>query len=149
MFDVPSSAQRGRKLVPTPTPTPSIPSIIVNIPDAMASHHLPYRSLHRSRSPHIASDPADYYNELWPSLHKFLLSVQSKDRHNRDLMSHEVMLREQEILGPDDIARCSVDELHQTCNIPIGTVKLLIAEGQHVSEAVKSDARAQKCQRVI
>jgi hypothetical protein len=70
----------------------------------------------------------------------------TKDRHRRDLISHEETLQNQEILGPDDIARCSAEELHETCVIPLGTAKLLVAEGQRVSQDVKSESRARKHQ---
>jgi hypothetical protein len=73
--------------------------------------------------------------------------VETKDRHHRDLVSHEATLRNQEILGPDDIARCSADDLHKSCGIPLGTARLLVAEGQRVSEAVKSEAREKKRRR--
>jgi hypothetical protein len=123
-----------------------MPSITVNIPDMLGSYN-PHSSLQRGRSPPIASDPADYIDEPWPTLHQFLSDVQLRDRHKRDLVSHEAALREQEILGPDDIARCSADELHDRCNIPVGTAKLLVDEGQRVTQRVKSEARARKRKR--
>ena len=57
------------------------------------------------------------------------------------------MLHEQEILGPNDVVRCSADELHERCSIPIGTAKLIVAEGVWVTQEVKSEARACKRQK--
>jgi len=144
MFDVPPSGQSHCQSLSASVPT--IPSITVNMPDILGSYksHL---SLQQSRSPPIASDPADYIDEPWPTLDDFLHGIQERDRHKRDLTIHKAALREQEILGPDDIARCSADELHDRCNIPIGTAKLLVAEGQRVTQQVKSEAQVRKRRR--
>jgi hypothetical protein len=123
-----------------------MPNVVVNIPDFTAMHPA-HNSLRQSPTPHITSDPADYIDEPWPSLHNFLLNASTKDRHKRDFISHKETLRNQEILRPDDIVRCSAEELHETCAIPLGTAKLLVAEGQRVSQHVKSEAQACKCQQ--
>ena len=96
MFDVPPSGRKGNRS--TLTATPTVPNIVLNIPDMLASHH-PHQSLCWSWSPQIASDPADYND------HEFLCDLQARDRHGQDLISNELMLCEEEILGPDDITR--------------------------------------------
>ena len=146
MFDVPPSGHKRRQSASASASVPPMPSITVNIPDMLGSYN-PHSSLQRGRSPPITSDPTDYIDEPWPTQHEFLSDVQLWDRHRQDLMSHEAALHEQEILGPDDIARCSVDELHDQCNIPVGTAKLLVDEGQRVTQQVKSEAHAHKCKQ--
>ena len=141
MFNVPPSGQKCHQSASVSAPP--MPSITVNIPDILGSH-VAHSNLQPSWSLPIASDPADYIDKPWPTLHDFLHSIEGKDRHKHDFTSHAAALREQEILGPDDIARCSVDELHDWCNIPIRKAKLLAAEGQRVTEEVKLEVRACK-----
>ena len=111
-----------------------MPNIVVNFPEWAAgpfSQNSAKQSW--SRTPPLQSDPADYNDKPWLSLHDFLLSLELKDRHHRDLVSHKATLQDQEILGPDDIARCSADDLHKSYGIPLGTTKLLVAEGNQVN----------------
>jgi hypothetical protein len=146
MFDVPPSGQSCHQSSSASTLAPTMPSITVNMPDILGSYKS-HSSLRQSQSPPIASDPADYIDEPWPTLDDFLHGIQEWDRHKQDLTIHEAALWEQEILGPDDIARCSADELHDRCNIPTGTPKLLIAEGKRVTQQVKLEAQVCKCRR--
>jgi hypothetical protein len=130
MFDVPPSGQSRCQSLSASVPT--IPSITVNMPDISGSYKS-HSSLWQSWSPPITSDPADYIDEPWPTLDDFLHGIQEQDRHRQDLTIHKAALWEQEILGPDDITRCSADKLHDQCNIPIGTAKLLVVKGQRVT----------------
>ena len=140
MFDVPPSVQKRGKS--TSAMTSSIPQMILNMPD-MQTLQQPWQSPCWSQTPHIASDPADYNNKPWPSLHEFLCDVQVRDCHGCDPVSHEQMLCEQEILGPNDVTRCSTDELHEHCSIPIGTAKFYC--GRRCMGYSRSQIRVHAC----
>ncbi|KIM81298.1 hypothetical protein PILCRDRAFT_89253 [Piloderma croceum F 1598] len=75
----------------------------------------------------------------WPTLDDFLCGIQEQDKHKRDLTIHKVALGEQEILGPDDIAKCLADKLHDRCNIHIASIseKALNIIGRNGIEAFK------------
>jgi hypothetical protein len=92
MFDVPPSGLKHHQSISTASisATP-MPSITVNIPDMVGSC-MAHASQQQSQSPLIASDPADYIDEPWPTLHDFLCGIKGKDRHKCDFISHEAAL---------------------------------------------------------
>ena len=89
MFDVPPSGQKHHQSASASAPP--MPSIMVNILDMLGSC-VAHLDLRPSQSPPIASDPADYINEPWPTLHDFLHSIKGKDRHKCDFISHAAAL---------------------------------------------------------
>ncbi|KAH9972664.1 hypothetical protein BJV74DRAFT_953891 [Russula compacta] len=136
MFDVPPAAHHGKTTAATPSS--ATPPIIINMPEGLVPSQ-PHR-----RSPPPSSDPFDYLNEPWPTLQELLTHAQKADRHHRDFTIYEHRLVEQELYGPDDIEKCSAEELFRLCDIPAGAAKHLISEAKRISRAVRSDVKERK-----
>lgn len=140
MFDIPPSGKARESKPAAGASTPSVPSIVINMPDMSGSRS------HR-RSPMPSSDPIDPHEESWPSLIDFLQKCTDDDRHKRDFAAYQAKLEDEEFRGPDDIVNCKVEEL-SACGIPLGVGKYLIAQADKTRRSVKADARARKRQRI-
>jgi hypothetical protein len=146
MFDIPPSGRsRSSGTSSNSTPTPVLPNgvapVIINMPDFMGGYS-------KKRSPLPSSDPVDYFDEPWPSLMELLTRAQETDWHNRNFTTYESHLNEQELFGPDDVEKCSAEDLYKMCDIPAGAGLHLIAEARRVCKEVKSKARETKCRRI-
>ncbi|KAL6305633.1 hypothetical protein BKA93DRAFT_748894 [Sparassis latifolia] len=100
MFDAPSTSM-------------PVPPIIINMPEMSGSHK------HLMVSP-SSSDPVNSADAPWPSLTDFLLHAVTVDCHSRNYPAYEPGLCQADLLGPDDIEKCTEEELKKHCDIPIG-----------------------------
>jgi hypothetical protein len=146
MFDIPPLGQsHSSGTSSNSTPTLVLPNgvapVIINMPDFMGGYI-------KKRSPLPSSDPVDYFNEPWPSLRELLACTQETNQHNQNFTTYESHLNEQELFGPDNIEKCSAEDLYKMCNIPAGVCLHLIAEAQWVCKEVKSKACKTKCRRI-
>jgi hypothetical protein len=66
-----------------------------------------------------------------PSLRDFLTMCTERDRHQRPFVNEEARLVGCGILGPDDLVRCSTEEI-QTCGISLGSVKFMVEEAHRM-----------------
>jgi hypothetical protein len=118
MFDPLPSSQKSHQLGAS-TMAPAMPAITINMPQS-AYAALPHANLCCSHSPAIVSNPIEYVNEPWPSPHDIFLSqMTSNDRHSHDFTMYEQALLREEILGPDDLVKCTAEDLHSTHTIPM------------------------------
>jgi hypothetical protein len=146
MFDPLPLSQKSRQLGVS-TMAPAIPTITINMPES-AYAAPPHANLCHSHSPAIASDPVKYINKPWSSLSDFLSQMTSNDCHGHDFTMYKQALSREEILGLDDLAKCTVEELHSTCTIPMGSAKLLAEEGKCINDKFKAEAKACKHQHI-
>ncbi|KAL6302665.1 hypothetical protein BKA93DRAFT_827183 [Sparassis latifolia] len=136
MFDVPLSFrhQHAPSVSKAPSTSMPVPPIIINMPEMSGSHK------HLIVSP-SSSDPVNPADAPWPSLTDFLLHAVTVDRHSRNYPAYEPGLRQADLLGPDDIEKCTEEELKKHCDIPIGAGRFLIHEAKLVCKQIRQQAQ--------
>ncbi|KAJ7580848.1 hypothetical protein C8J56DRAFT_896203 [Mycena floridula] len=147
MFDPDQVGTRTVKpKVPDAVPPPNIvPNIVINMPNipGVTVPATPVHHRHASLQPSSGGFEAAAQGE-WPTLAKFLDDCSEHNNWKRDFSAlYQGTLEENDLRGPDDIARCTVAEL-KDCGIPLGAAKFLLDAAERLKKKIVADVKRRR-----